>query len=131
MKAIRDVLQEGGQLLTETPIWEGEPNNAMLFCPIGEESPYETSSCTFFNEKGLVDTLKSMGFKTVAIEYLGKEGHGRKNDFEMCSNLGNRPPIKTVTRSVFLSTFCGYQKDSFLMKYWERTHDMHSRIGGG
>ena len=60
LRAIRSVLKPGGNLIVETPIWRGENNNAMLFCPIGKDSPYETSSCTFFNEKGLVDTLTSL-----------------------------------------------------------------------
>jgi hypothetical protein len=52
----------------------GEPDKAMLFCPIGHEGPYDfdPNSCTFFNEKGLVDTMKSLGFETVSIEYLTK-----------------------------------------------------------
>jgi len=144
LKVIRDVLKIGGHLLIETPIWEGERNNAMLFCPVGEESPYEQTSCTFFNEKGLVDTLKSMGFKTGSIEYLKRKGKGKRGlrdimrqfkagiegGFKMCLSEENRPPIKKVTRSVFHATLCGYDKDSFVMQYWEETHDYHTQHGG-
>ena len=72
LRAIRDVLKIGGHLLIETAIWVGERNNSMLFCPIGEDSPYapDGTSCTFFNEKGLVDTLTSLGFQTVHTELL-------------------------------------------------------------
>jgi 2-polyprenyl-3-methyl-5-hydroxy-6-metoxy-1,4-benzoquinol methylase len=141
LKVIRDVLRVGGHLLIETAIWQGERNNAMLFCPIGEESPYESTSCTFFNEKGLVDTLKSMGFKTVSIEYLKRAGQrglrdpmrrfkaGIEAGFKMCLSAENRPPIKIVTRTVFHSIFCGYDKDSFIMQYWEETHDYHTQHG--
>lgn len=72
LRAIRDVLKIDGHLLIETAIWEDERNNAMLFCPIGADSPYEGTSCTFFNEKGLVDTLKSLGFQTVHMDLLHK-----------------------------------------------------------
>ena len=141
LKVIRDVLKVGGHLLIETPIWEGERNNAMLFCPIGEESPYEPSSCTFFNEKGLVDTLRSIGFKTVSIEYLKTEDQRGLRDIawrfkagirglKVWLSSGDRPPIKSVTRSVVHSTFCGYEKDSFIMQYWEETHAYHTQHGG-
>jgi tRNA (mo5U34)-methyltransferase len=72
LRAIRDILKIGGHLLIETAIWVGERNNSMLFCPIGEDSPYapDETSCTFFNEKGLVDTLTSLGFQTVHTELL-------------------------------------------------------------
>jgi 2-polyprenyl-3-methyl-5-hydroxy-6-metoxy-1,4-benzoquinol methylase len=34
LKMIRDVMKVGGHLLLETAIWHGEPDKAMLFCPI-------------------------------------------------------------------------------------------------
>lgn len=142
LRAIRDVLKVGGHLLIETPIWEEERNNALLFCPIGKESPYEPTSCTFFNEKGLVDTLISMGFETVAIEYLKQKGIRGLIDImrrfktrietsmKMCLSMGHRPPIRKVTRSVFHSIFRGYDKDSFIMQYWEEKHHYHTECGG-
>jgi Ribosomal protein L11 methylase len=138
LRAIRDVMKPGGHLVTETPIFEGQRNNAMLFCPTGEESPYEPTSCTFFNEKGLSDTLQSFGFTTKSIEYLALEHDsklrrlGRQIDLliQTCLSSGNRPPIKRVTRAVFHSTFTGFNKDSSLTQYWEGTHNIHTRIGG-
>lgn len=134
LKVIRDVLKKGGHLIIETPIWEGQRNNAMLFCPIGGDSPYEPTSCTFFNEKGLVDTLKSIGFKTVGIEYLKRE------DQPWLQNLKTRfktilktylyartpRPITDVRRAAFHSVFNGYDKDSLVMQYWEDTHQFHT-----
>lgn len=72
LKVIRDILKPGGHLIVETGIWLGERNNAMLFCPVGDASPYEPTSCTFFNEKGLLDTLASLGFRTLARELLSE-----------------------------------------------------------
>jgi 2-polyprenyl-3-methyl-5-hydroxy-6-metoxy-1,4-benzoquinol methylase len=138
LKAIRDVLKIGGHLLIETPIWESERNNAMLFCPIGKDSPYEATSCTFFNEKGLVDTMKSLGFKAQSIEYCRPQvqsGRGDrlrrfKADLKMLLSGNDQPPIRVVTRCVFHFTFAGYDKESFDMKYWESTHDFHTQHGG-
>jgi hypothetical protein len=62
----------GGHLLIETAIWHGEPDKTMLLCPTGNQAPYpdDPTSCTFFNEKGLRDTMESLGFETVSIEYV-------------------------------------------------------------
>ena len=74
LRAIRDILKIGGHLFIETAVWVGERNNSMLFCPIGEDNPYapDGTSCKFFNEKGLVDTLTSLGFQTIHTELLSK-----------------------------------------------------------
>jgi SAM-dependent methyltransferase len=137
LKVIRDIMKVGGHLLIETAIWEGARNNAMLFCPVGEESPYEPSSCTFFNEKGLLDTLKSMGFKTLSIEYLPlPRSRGLRRVKHAIWRLGRRikdgfEMLQPVTRAVFHCTFLGYVADSLLVQYWEKTHDFHTQHGSG
>ena len=138
LKAIRDVLKPGGYLITETAIYDGQPNNALLFCPIGNESPYESTSPTIFNEKGLRDTLTSLGFTTTSIEYcrLGRFprvlqlARRLEAGVKTCLSLGSLPPIKRVTRCVFQSQFNGFDKNSSLTQYWESTHDFHTRHGG-
>jgi tRNA (mo5U34)-methyltransferase len=113
LKTIRDIMKIGGHLLIETAIWDGDNDKAILFCPIGAESPYESTSCTFFNEKGLNDTLKSMGFDTIALECLEPKFPGR------------------VNRYLFHSIFQGYDQDSFTAHYWDDLHQYHSQYGGG
>lgn len=70
LKLVRDVLADGGTLVLETAVLADENRHALLFCPTGTESPYEPTSCTFFNRKGLEDTLTSMGFGVEAWECL-------------------------------------------------------------
>src|SRR5262249_41441549 len=125
LKVLRDMMKPGGELLIETAIWRGDPNNAMLFCPIENEGPYhEPTSCTFFNEKGLVDTLKSLNFDTIEVEFLpprslrdritiarSQMGWARTIRIAltrmraqltlMVSEGGERPKISNVTRAVF------------------------------
>jgi len=160
LKAIRDVLNSGGHLLIETGIWLGERNNAMLFCPIGGDSPYapDETSCTFFNEKGLVDTLTSLGFQTVHTELLSKTAasatlrtrwlqralHPRMTLRNFMKRLttfmsirfhhADRPPNKqvhwcVVNRCVVHSIFSAFDKDTFIASYWEATHDFHTSDG--
>jgi 2-polyprenyl-3-methyl-5-hydroxy-6-metoxy-1,4-benzoquinol methylase len=160
LRAIRDVLNSGGHLLIETGIWLGERNNAMLFCPIGGDSPYapDETSCTFFNEKGLVDTLTSLGFQTVHTELLSKTAsnatlrtrwlhralHPRtalRNFMKRLTTFmsirfhyADRPPNKqvhwcVVNRCVVHSIFSAFDKDTFIASYWEATHDFHTSDG--
>jgi tRNA (mo5U34)-methyltransferase len=158
LRAIRDILKIGGHLLIETAIWVGERNNSMLFCPIGEDNPYapDATSCTFFNEKGLVDTLTSLGFQTVHTELLSgtslmqeKERQSKiaasaalrsyMKRFIRCMSTGfndaDRPPNKqvhwcVVDRCVVHSTFSAFDKGTFTAGYWEATHDFHTSHGG-
>ena len=138
LKVLRDMMKPGADILIETPIWRGDLNNAMLFCPIGKDSPYEPTSCTFFNEKGLVDTLKSLNFDTINVEYLGPALRGglRKHIARLRSAQRilltgcDHPKITNVTRTVFHSRFGGHDKESFISRYWESIHQFHSERGG-
>jgi SAM-dependent methyltransferase len=145
-KIIREVMKAGGHLLIETPIWRGEPDKAMLFCPTGNEGPYsnDSTSCTFFNEKGIVDTMKLMGFQAFSIEYLGDtEGPQRRNAIKLLkqkmkekikSALASRGIVRKnslgVTRCVLHLIYSGYDESTFSAKYWEKTHDFHTKRGG-
>src|SRR5215207_583563 len=83
LKLIRDALADGGTLVLETAILADDNRHALLFCPTGAESPYEPTSCTFYNRKGLHDTLSSMGFGVEGWECLMKlpgEPSGRLPD---------------------------------------------------
>jgi SAM-dependent methyltransferase len=139
LKVLRDMMKPNGELLIETAIWRGDPNNAMLFCPINNDSPYDWTSPTFFNVKGLVDTLKSLGFDTGHVELL-EDAVPRKLDRSNIKNVTSavwspaarlvrqvRPLLKReqqlvneqypkitrkdVTRAVFRCRFVGQDKD--------------------
>jgi 2-polyprenyl-3-methyl-5-hydroxy-6-metoxy-1,4-benzoquinol methylase len=135
LKVIRDVMKPGGHLLIETAIWEGTRTRAMLYCPVGDEGPYEPSSCTFFNEKGLVDTLKSIGFETLSIEYVpGSRRVGLRRLKDYIRRLRRRVKPSNVgpqriSRGLFHCKLLGQDRDSFLARYWEKTHDYHSQHG--
>jgi SAM-dependent methyltransferase len=142
LKKIKDVLKPGGHLLIETAIWRGELDKAILFCPTGTEGPYDadSSSCTFFNEKGLVDTMNSLAFQTVRIEYLDGEGvqmhKGMKQKIKemlkpVLAKRGFVPANNkfAVTRCVFHLVYKGYDENTWIAKYWDKTHDFHTTLG--
>src|SRR5262249_33657302 len=70
LKVIKDVLNPGGLLLIETAVWLGMNEHALLYCPTGGEGPYGLTSCSLFNEKGLIDTLLSLGFRIQSTSRL-------------------------------------------------------------
>lgn len=108
LKLIRDVMKVGATLLTETAIVHSMTKYAILWCPTGTESPYEETSCTFFNIKGFIDTAKSIGLSTRHVSTLsdGKLDEGR------------------VYRTVFVSTHTGMEPH--LREYWDGAHRSHT-----
>src|SRR5262249_7329636 len=68
LKLVRDVVKDGGTLLLETAVYVDDNKYPLLFCPVGAESPYEPTSCTFFNTKALTDTLYSLGLTVRKID---------------------------------------------------------------
>ena len=115
LKIIRDILKPGGTLFLETAIRVDDNKDAVLYCPIGKESPYEPTSCTFFNRKGLLDTLYSLGLETSKVDSL--------NEF----NKVTQPP--TLDRIVLTSKFNPAIIDVEVTKYWDATHDIHTARG--
>jgi Protein of unknown function (DUF1698) len=145
LKVLRDMMKPDGELLTETAIWPGDSNNAM--------SPYEPSSCTFFNEKGLVDTLKSLNFDTVEVEFLpGRSLHDQIARARLQMGVGENNPDCTDPDAGATDPECvrrrgssqdhiceprglsfqirGHDNDSHLVRYWEHTHELHTKHGG-
>jgi SAM-dependent methyltransferase len=62
LRLLRDLLPAGGILIVETATFTDTNRLPLLICPVGEDSPYEPTSCTFFNIKGFTDTARSLGF---------------------------------------------------------------------
>jgi len=69
LSTLADLLPEGGRMVIETGIFADEDKRALLYCPVGKESPYEPSSVTFYNRKGMIDSLRTFGLRTDATDY--------------------------------------------------------------
>jgi flagellar assembly factor FliW/2-polyprenyl-3-methyl-5-hydroxy-6-metoxy-1,4-benzoquinol methylase len=115
LQVLRNVLKPGGTLLLETAIWEGQQGHAMLYCPIGKEGPYESTSVTFFNDKGLRDSLSSLGFSISGARYFAK------------SHIGIRSsPIGSITRACFVCQYGSAPVDNWTESYWNSLHSGHA-----
>lgn len=67
LKIVRDLTKGNGQLLLETGIIEDFNRNALMYCPSPKDSPQRSrggNSCTYFNEKALIETLEHFGLKS-------------------------------------------------------------------
>lgn len=66
LKCITDCLCDGGLLLLESGMLAESAlhRRDMLYCPV-DESPYEPTSCTFFNARGLCTTLQTLNYELV------------------------------------------------------------------
>jgi len=125
LKLIKDVLQEGGKIIIETAVYMDDNKNAMLFCPIGSESPYEPTSCTFFNLKGLMDTLLSLDLAVEDIELL------HNNDLLLLTPEGMTYSItEPIKHWIDRATLICSKKQSIdlprVVDYWNSTHDVHT-----
>jgi SAM-dependent methyltransferase len=135
LKLLKDVMCDGGQIIIETAVFMDDNQHAMLFCPVGSESPYEASSCTFFNLKGLVDTLSSLGLVVQRSEFLTSNEEGNKSFSYLKSCLKHamkfRPgAVKLVNpRIERVTVLCCKQsstENTLLNGYWNSIHNTPS-----
>ena len=105
LKRISDVLKLSGLLVLETAVWVDDNTTACCFCPVGAESPYEPTCCTFFNTKGLTDTLKSFGLQARQIQALHnhqqQRGKPRAILHRYVRRLLGLPTWSTIDRATF------------------------------
>lgn len=132
LQKVRAVLREGGSLILETVILRDDDQWPLLLCPIGDEGPHrEATSCTFFNLKGLRDTLATFGLNVRAVEIWETErGHyprlRRLKDL-VRDVLG----LKRIMRTARATLVCVKTPDSIsedLDAYWHRTHRTHTHM---
>ncbi len=132
LKLVRDVLAPNGILILETAILIDDNRNALLFCPIGVDSPYEPSSCTFFNVKGLSDTLASLGLTVRHVRHLHPPTPSPSKFAEWKRHLRclwqpEPPRPLMVDRAVFTCALTPETVNPLVDVYWHGKHRMHSR----
>jgi SAM-dependent methyltransferase len=142
LRAVGSVVVNGGLLVLETGLLVDDNTRALLYCPTGQESPYESTAPTFFNAKGLRDSLGSLGFGVESIKYhkplqypSGVESIGYEKPLKYTSarrwkdalRLGfGRPAISRINRAVITCRKRDDLGSLDLLAYWDLTHDMHT-----
>jgi SAM-dependent methyltransferase len=137
LKLIRDVLQPGGTLVLETAVMLDCDRDSMLFCPVAGDTPYEdASSVTYFNLKGLQDTLCSLGFSVDQVAVLDNPGCLKGSGpgswaFRLRRwrrRLFSGPRRRHITdRAVLVCRRRRQSENEGLEKYWESTNSASAR----
>jgi SAM-dependent methyltransferase len=113
LRLMRDLLPDGGTLLVETATFADANRLPLLVCPTGTESPYEPSSCSFFNIKGFIDNARSLGFSVIRHRSL--------------MNLPAYDPASDgplpIDRTVFTCIRDRRLDDPAMMGYWDGRSD--------
>lgn len=115
LKLIRDVLKDDGVLLLETAVFVDENRVPLLYCPIGTESPYEATSCTFYNLKGLKDTLFSLGLTVEHFEYLNPESHS----WALAEKAAKQDSQPVIDRAILTCRMTPKVIDKTVNDYWD------------
>jgi SAM-dependent methyltransferase len=131
LKLLKDVLCEGGQLIIETAVLMDDNSRALLLCPIGSEGPYyEATSCTFFNMKGLIDTLSTLDLVVQRTELL--LANKRLENTNLLSAIKYRlkslRPVKSyIDRATLVCCKKTESDDKQVKAYWDSTHALETQ----
>jgi 2-polyprenyl-3-methyl-5-hydroxy-6-metoxy-1,4-benzoquinol methylase len=133
LKIIHDVLNDGGNLLLETAVYADDNEHALLFCPVGSETPYapDSTCCTFFNVKGLTDTLASFGLVVHKVDFMNERyqpNRARGVRHMLRSLLPGSSPKQPVViqRAAFLCEKKPQGLHTAAGFYWNGKHGFHS-----
>jgi SAM-dependent methyltransferase len=109
LRRIRDLCHDGTVLLVETATFADANRFPLMLCPSGRDSPYEPTSCTFFNIAGFTQTVRSMGFAVARHRSL------------MNLPLGDVAPDQPlpIDRTVFICVRDAGLDDAVTLDYWD------------
>lgn len=116
LRTLSSLLIDRGRMVVETALFADTDERALLFCPVGEESPYEPSSVSFYNRKGLIDTLGSFGLRVDATDYISEEDRRRADG--------------SIVRGTFLCTKVGQLMAEHPHHYWSGGIHVNWQKGG-
>lgn len=133
VRRIANAMKPGGELLLETAMIVNYPDHAMLYCPDPKDSPYERTSVTFFNHKGLCAALNSCGFTNVRCQalFFGDTVFNSHEDFleSPIGHLSAEPNI-VIARGTYTATSTDVRNGD-LERYWYGTHALNSNHDEG
>ncbi len=106
LRKLADALVMGGKIYIESGMLDSNHDDPMLYCPV-RNSPYEITSCTFFNTNALRETLWAFGVDIDDVAVHPNED-GRR------------------IRRMFISATKNREPEPKLIAYWEGVHDSHN-----
>ncbi len=132
LKKCYDLLNDNSFLLLETSIIENIESKPLIYIPV-EESPYDPTSCTFFNVKGIFKTLESLNLHVLSHKKFTQRRFFNlkkiiKNIFWIVFNIQKvgRFDFIILNRALFVSKK-ETTKKSLLSDYWYSKHKIHQK----
>jgi SAM-dependent methyltransferase len=125
LQKLVNCLADGGTLLVESGMLVDSRYAAseFMYCPV-EDSPYEPSSCSFFNRKALDTTMRSLGCEAIACHTLGVDfvGGPGARALEFARSTARR--LRARGRPRVKRQFLIYRKNSAILEprvkaYWD------------
>lgn len=120
LRVLRTLANPGARLILKTALFHGMEDLPILYCPIGLESPYDPTSCTFFNQKGLTDTLASLGWRTDAVTLSEARTYP----------LTSGGTVAITRAAVFVCEAIEQYGNALVDQYWHGVHEASSRFAG-
>ena len=128
LKVLGDLLSEDGEMIIETAVMLNDPAVPLLYCPTEEASPYEPTSVTFFNLRGLRDTLASLGLSVAHLELLNfpelVSQPPRLGLKDRVKRFLGRTPDRIIDRATAVVRRSSASTDSRVSQYWNAKHDL-------
>jgi len=128
---IADAMAPGGTLIIETGMLLSFLKHPFIFTPAPEESPYDPTSVTFFNERALISTLESLGFSKIECRSVLSPSMGRYENMEaFCASkeFGDAAPEQIlIGRGTYVCQRA--QEKADLNSYWYGVHNLNTDSG--
>jgi hypothetical protein len=100
-----------------------------MYCPTGSDSPYEPTSITFFNVKGLSDTLRSIGVSVREVSFLEPRAglSPEAPEPDPPSGKPKLPERLPISRATFVCDVARHLVHPDIEMYWDLTHRIHTK----
>jgi SAM-dependent methyltransferase len=127
IKRLADLLVDGGILVMETALIDALGDLPVLFNPLGDQSPFESSSPTFFNLAGLANAFGQAALSVPTV--LKRFNIGTYDASKFFAEFGTLATEKLARFSVprtILEARKMPVRNTALEKYFEGRHKYHS-----
>jgi tRNA (mo5U34)-methyltransferase len=128
LKRIADAMAPGGTLIIETGMLLSFLKHPFIFTPAPEESPYDPTSVTFFNERALISTLESLGISNVKCRSVLSPAMDHYEDmeaFRASKEFSSAAPEQIlIGRATYVCQRA--QEKADLNSYWYGVHNLNT-----
>jgi SAM-dependent methyltransferase len=141
LKRLADALNPGGKLIMETGLMINFNDYPFIYSPHPEDSPYEPTSVTFYNDKAIRADLSSFGLENIQLRaiILHNAPYPRFDSIAAIAASEEyrtflsypEPLICRATYTAAKQTRARTASEVHMDRYWYGTHSVHSDVRAG